>query len=288
MFTQSEKTRYAHNEFADMPSIDYSGSSYRLCRANQTSVDFDMVKRICEPMGFKCTIINSTFGGDDIDVVIQAKTAIDPDAYKRARSEKNWGLIRQWNKEYEGKFLALHECLHELDLKTNLYFDCGWVGNCGLFGSHDVKRNSYCGASSLSSWEYIIDHWSPLIHDTKSKLTKAVYVLCSTSYGKIDPTYMFPEYNDDMALQVARELRPDLKINWEMGKRPCDNTSDNYKCLVVRDEKGHYIGSFVINKGMHDIVHITTRVPLAGEGRFKTKKDSFRKDMERELRYITN
>ena len=42
-------------------------------------------------------------------------------------------------------FRKMHDCIHELDENTRLYFPCGSLGAYGCFGSKDGKRKSYLG-----------------------------------------------------------------------------------------------------------------------------------------------
>lgn len=286
MFTQNEKTKYTNNEFADMPSIDYHSSSYRLYKNNMNCIDWDKVNEICTKHGFRCVIVKRTFSDEYIDVFILHKTDITNTHYQELRKAKDYKELNALETQRKDLFLKLHDCLHELDLETNLYFDCGWVGNCGLFGSNDVKRICYSHASNLVTSTEIFNIWSPLIYDTRSKISSnAVYVMCHTAHAKFNPTYVFDEFTDDLALSTAKEIQPNLNIEFEVGKRGCDDAS--YKALVVRDKKGNYIGSMRFNKDMHGIVYVTTMVPLAGQRSFKTKRNDFRKDMEGELHFMT-
>lgn len=287
LFEQSQNTRYENNEFDNMPSIDYGGCNCRITKYNMDIVDWDKVNEICKKHGFDCTIINSTFGGDkEIDVLIKVKCADLTNAYYDERYKaKDWKTLRELNARYEKWFFKLHDCLHELDLETNLYFNCGWSGNCGLFGSHDVKRTTYSFADSLKSYTAITNWLSPLIHDTNSKLDRnGVYIMGHTCYAKIDTKFVFNEFENELALTTAKELYPDYNIKFEEGKRQCDPCS--YTALVVRTKKDEYIGAVTFVKDKHGIVHITTMVPLCGQNSFMTTKDTFRDDLKAVLRFI--
>jgi hypothetical protein len=45
-------------------------------------------------------------------------------------------------KRYATTLLEMHKCVHELDERTYLMFDCGWAGNCGFLDNDDVRVKS--------------------------------------------------------------------------------------------------------------------------------------------------
>ena len=191
MHIQRTETRYENNEYANMPSADYcTADAPRLCKRNQSRIDFNKVGEICKKYGFKYTLINSTFGGDRVDLVVYLKTNEDVVLFDKkyddlTADEKQ--LRCNLSKSYGETYRKLHDCIHELDEQTDLLFRCGWCGNCGLFSSNDVKRMTYSFADGLHSWKSIIDNWSPLIHDTTSKLSKGVYIYATSSQLKPQP-----------------------------------------------------------------------------------------------------
>lgn len=237
-FLQRKESRYANNEFKNMPSIDYGTLiSNGLSERNKSRVDMDKAREICAKYGFKCTYINSTFGGDDAEFVVYFKTDINVDEYNKITkfatdedTKKFWEI----KDSYKNMFLKLHDCMHELDEQTYLMFECDWHGNCGLFGSSDVYKQTYCGGDRVVSWNSIVDKWSPIIHDTTRQLSKGVYVLASTYYLKpLAEDSPKLKVMEDTLLDLTKELlSSEFVAKYEKGKRQCDN--EPYKALVVR------------------------------------------------------
>lgn len=185
-FTQSKEVEYANNEYPNMPSLDYAyyTKCERMRNDNKNLVDWDKVSEICKKYGFSYTIINSTFGGNDCELLIYASPYFTAQEYANWKKAKDYDKIREQYKAHKDLFLKLHDCIHELDIETRLVFDTGWAGNVGLFGSHDVHRKTYSFGDNFYDWDYITDRWSPLIHDTERKLQKGVYVYMSTYFMK--------------------------------------------------------------------------------------------------------
>jgi hypothetical protein len=233
----------------------------------------DLAKSICAKYGFGCTYINSTFGGDDAVFVVYLKTKVNADEYKALRKaydrNNRESMERFWavGEGYENTYLEMHKCVNELDEQTALMFDYGWHGNCGLFGSHDVKRQSYSGGDSLTSWESILDRWNSSIHDTLSRLSKGVYVMMYTHYIK-------PEAEDSPILDdtmeqalldaVRKELSDKYVANYEMGKRQYDKES--YKALIVRYKDGNDYSCMIrFSRDWIGRYIIYSAAPLCGE-----------------------
>lgn len=187
MYTQSQKTRYANNEYPNMPSLDFHPTSFRLTEDNMDSVEWDVVNDICFKHGFECTIVKSTFGADhEIDVFInQLIDCIDYECFEDFRKEQKYDLLAKLNVGFEDDLHLLHDCINDLDINTNLYFRCGWAGNCGVFGNNDVYRNTYCGGMTLASYNDFLRVCDPMIHDTATKFKKGVYLSVHTYLGKI-------------------------------------------------------------------------------------------------------
>lgn len=274
-FIQREETHYENNEFSNMPSIDYGTlKSERLNAKRKSRVDFEKAEKICAKYGFKCTYIDSTFGGDDAEFVIYLKTDIPADYY--AELVKNLGKNDKENdkkfldayERYKPTFLKLHDCIHELDEQTYLMFECGWVGNCGMFGSNDVYKQSYCGASSIKSWASITNCWSPSIYNTLSRLSKGVYVMASTNYLK-------PVCEDSPALVDMEQTLLDLTrslisgkyvANFECGKRQCDGKEEPYKALVIRyKDNNEYCSMMRFSRDWMGRYKILSASPLCGQ-----------------------
>lgn len=270
MHIQREETRYKNNEYANMPSVDYyMADAPDLTKRSQNRIDFDKVKSICSKYGFNYTLINSTFGGDGVDFVVYIKTnedvALFDKKYDNLTDEEKklkWRLGESYNDTY----LKLHDCIHELDEQTELFFESGWCGNCGLFGSSDVKRRTYSFADGLSSWRSIKNHWDPLIHDTNSKLSKGVYIYAATYHLKPEPqnSPKIDDYEPTILSKVRELIGEKYTADFEIGKRNCENTS--YKALVVRyKENNEYCGMICISRDNIGRYFMKTAAPLCGE-----------------------
>ena len=253
-----------------MPSVDYGTIiSERLCSRNKNRVDMDKAREICSRYGFKCTYINSTFGGDGADFVVYLKTDINVDEYSRmSKSATNEDRKKYWDmvNTYNDTFLKLHNCLHELDEQTYLMFECGWHGNCGLFGSSDVYRQTYCGGDMIMGWNSIINNWSPCIYDTARQLSKGVYVLASTYYVKpfMEDSPNLEDMEDTLIGIVKGLLSSEFVAEFENGKRQYDN--EPYKALVVRYKRDReYCCMIRLFRDWLGRYKIYTARPLCGE-----------------------
>lgn len=274
-FIQREETRYRNNEFANMPSIDYgTWRSDEICAKNKNRIDMDKVKAICAKYGFGCTYINSTFGGDDADFVVYYKANIDADyyqklcnsAYGKDNNRDDAQKLRDMWFGHKDIFLELHKCVHELDEQTALMFECGWSGNCGVFGSNDVKRKTYNFGDNIYGWKAITNIWSPLIHDTNYRLSKGVYILMSTRYLKSEKQNS-PELDETMEQTlldaVRNELSEEYTAKYEVGKRQYDKES--YKALVIRYRHDEYCSMIRFSRDWLGRYSIYTARPLCGE-----------------------
>ena len=186
-YNQTEN-KYSNNEFENMPSIYNMGE--RLTTKSKDLVDWGKVDEIVKKYNFKYTLINSTFGCYEergvytTDFILYFKVFIDEDFYQEKVRNEEYDILHKWTNAERLIFQLFHECVHELDEETELHFDTGWAGNVGFFGSDDVRRKSYSFGDRLTPWATITNWYSPLIHDTNSKLQKGVYIMMSSSYLK--------------------------------------------------------------------------------------------------------
>ena len=185
------------------------------------------------------------------------------------------------------RYLQLHMCINELDRRTNLYFRCGWSGNCGLFGSNDVRRQSYSFGSHVTSWWEMTDRYSPACYNTMTRPPKGVYLLMETDEAKIDTAYVFDDFTMEKALEVARELFPDEVIELRTGKRQCDTNTPSYQAIVVGDGMNQS-GSLTFSKSAHGVVSMSVRVPLAGEHDYKIKCDKLSECLREAIQFMLN
>ena len=181
-YIQKESSKYLNNEFENMPSIDYRylANDVQLDTKNKEIVDWGLVSTICEKHGFSYTIISGTFGRNcngnfNSYCIIYKKVDITHEQYSEWYNNKDFARIHEEQNKYKETYKALHNCIHELDEETDLAFDTGWGGNCGVFG--DIIGESYSPCDYFTDWNFIIDRWHPSINDTNSKLSKGVYII---------------------------------------------------------------------------------------------------------------
>jgi hypothetical protein len=188
---------------------------------------------------------------------------------------------------YNDTYYKLHDCIHELDEQTDLLFRCGWCGNCGLFGSDDVYRQTYSFADGLHSWNNIISNWSPLIHDTTSKFSKGVYIYATTLYLKPQPqnSPLMEDFEPIILEKVKELLDKKYKYSFECGKRGYDETS--YKALVVRYAKNdEYCGMLRFTRDNVGRYFITAAAPLCGETYWEMDWENPTEDLKRALNHV--
>lgn len=288
---QREETRYANNEFENMPSLDYcNGDAPNLTPKSESRLDLAVIKEICDKYGFKYTFIHKTFGNKGSEFFVYLKTNEDvalfdknfkdlTDDEKRLR----WKITDSYNDTYR----KLHDCLHELDEQTDLLFRCGWCGRCGLFGSRDVYRKTYESADGLHSWHSIISKWSPLTHDTTSKFSKGVYIYATTLYLKPQPqnSPLMEDFEPIILEKVKELLGKKYKYSFECGKRGYDTTS--YKALVVRYAKNNeYCGMLRFTRDNVGRYFITAAAPLCGETYWKMDWENPTEDLKMALNHV--
>ena len=282
LFSQREETRYDGNMYEDMPSIDYGRDSVGLYRENMQLVDWQEVKRICEDYEMKYAVLHGTYGNES-KVIIYERLNISADEYKRLYKARDFEGLHKLVREAHPHYLGLQDCLHELDLNTNLYFRTSWPGNCGLFGRSDVRSQVYEYPDRVMSWEEMVDHYHHYCYDTSSRPPKGVYLLHETSMAKMDTSYRYDDFTLESALQVARELFPKLGISIQTGRRQCEGNIPCYEAIVV---DGY--GSLTFGKSDHGIVTLCCRTPLAGEHGYKVKSDTLREDIKSAIEFMTN
>ena len=286
-YNQLESSKYKNNEYANMPSIDYGTSRDEICPQNiDNGCDWDKVKAICEKHGFGVKFVYPTFCKNGrVEVIIYYKSSINEDEYtclsKSKERAKYWELMHT----LDDKLFALHDCIHELDEETNLYFSCGWQGNSGLFGNHDVSRKTYSNAAYPTTYRELCNWLSPSIHDTSRKFSKGVYVMTHTHFFKINEKMSFPEFTNEMAIEVMKSHNPDLNYKVCMGRRACDGPSE-YEAIVVTDKNGCQYGSFTFAKDCHDIVGMCYRSILGGETGTSISRETYIDDIKHALKFM--
>ena len=167
-----QKNEHTSNMFVDMPSTDYTTATSPCLSSVGIEREMPTLSRIAEGHGFKVTTIMPTFGGGAPELVV----------YKRI-SDGDSETLRSLQKLAEPIIDDLHLCVNELDRNTNILFETGWLGNCGKYGSDDVRRKSYCGIG-LRTWSDMLQMFSPLITDIKRKLRKGAYVIVTSRHAK--------------------------------------------------------------------------------------------------------
>lgn len=264
-FTQRTNI-YSNNEFDNMPSLDFYNSHYRLYKTNRDTIDWDEVNRIVKSFGLEYTLISRTFSDDYNDVVVFHKIEDGDDLPAFCH--------------------LLHECIHELDIRTNLYWDSAWNGNCGIFGSNDVKRSVYSGGNHVWSWKSITNIWSPSIYDTKRVLKEGDYLLMSTHYGKIKEENVIEDFSLEETLEYIRSIAPNNHVNIKHGKRGCD--SYTYDAIVIDNNRDQYCGLLKFNQDVNGVVVVTTAVPLAGEFGRTLLKSKWKEQIQDLVNYVVS
>lgn len=244
-YIQREESKYWNNEFQNMPSLDFIRRHNHMTKQNYNRIDWNKVGDICNKYGFGFKIFKCTYS-DDVKCVIYFKTDISAEYYNECRKAYNESMEmkeRFWSlgDGYKDTYLKLHECIHELDEETELMFDYGWNGNCGIFGSDDVSRIGYSGGSGLSSWSFICDRYDPICYRTSCFFQKGIYIIVDTTYIKpeIQNSPLLADFEPKL-LEITRSLLSDeYMANFENGKRQCDTDTDGYKALVIRYKDGN-------------------------------------------------
>lgn len=256
---------YHNNEFDNMPSLDFYNSHYRLGRENKNTIDWDEVNRIVKSFGLEYTLISRTFSDPFIDVVVYHRIVDGDD------------LVAYCH--------LLHACIHELDVKTNLYWATSWNGNVGIFGSNDVRRQTYSFGNSIWSWKSILNYWSPSINDTRRVLQEGDYLLMETSYGKIKTEQVFNNFNVDNMISYMRSISPIHCINKEIGKTAAE--SNSYEAVVIRDNDTHeYFGHIKFDKDNNNVVNMSVSKPLCGTYSITLVNDGYEDQIKRAVHYI--
>lgn len=270
-------------EFAKMPSKQFCTAcdTTRFSRENLNRVDFDKVKEICNKYGFDYSLVYSTFGGDDIEFILYYKTDISESEYKAMRDAKNWALYREWNDNLVDKRLAMHRCLNELDLATELYFEVSWSGNVGLFGSHNIGYMTYRD-TNLESYDELKEHYS-LIYDFR--MPRGVFLTIKTYHLKPDLSKYLSDFSIEDAFKVATELYPNKPISIVTGKRASDTNTKPYQAILV-GEGLNQVGSLTIWKSGGGIVQMGIRAVLGGETSTRLSATNYRDQIKDALIYI--
>ena len=174
---------YENNEYNNMPSIGLRSNRERLTTKSVKQVDWDKVKEIVNKYGFKYCLISDTFcsygeyGVFRTNFVVYYQLPITNDWF-----EENKGTEVFWekNREFYPIYKKLHDCVHELDEETELYFNCSWSGNVGPFASDDVERQTYSFGDRVTTWKELINEFPPTIYNINSQMKKGVYAeMCS-------------------------------------------------------------------------------------------------------------
>ena len=278
-------------EFAKMPSHQHCSicDTERLSRVNLNRVDLNKVKAICDKYGFGYSLVHKTFGSDGVEFVLYYKTDLNESEFNAKREEmkakRDWSLYREWCDRYVDKMLAMHRCVNELDIETDLYFEASWSGNVGVFGSHNVCYLTYSrSCTSLRSWKELNEYYK-LIYDFR--MPRGVFLTLTTYYLKPDLSKCMFDFTIEDAFKVAKELYPSKANQLEIvtGKRACDTNSDPYQAILVG--KGlNQVGSLTIGKSGAGVVHLGIRAILGGETSTRLNPARYREQIKDALAYI--
>lgn len=272
-------------EFEKMPSKDFctATDTIRLNKRNLCRVDFGKVKDICDKHGFGYSLVYQTFGGSNIEFILYYKTSIAESDYKAMRTSKDWNLLRLWSAEHIDKMLEMHQCVNELDIATDLFFDVSWSGNVGLFGSDNVRYKTYSrSCDTFETWERLNENYS-LIYDFK--MPRGVFLIVKTSHLKPDLSKCLFGFKIEDAFKVATELFPDKKLSIVDGNRMCDSNMDAYKAILI-GEGMNQLGSLTIYESKSGAVQMGVRAVLGGETSTSLSATEYRKQIKDALEYI--
>lgn len=270
-------------EFAKMPSKQFCTAcdTTHFSRENLNRVDLNKVKEICDKYGFGYSLIYRTFGGDGIEFVLYYKTDISESEYKAMRDAKNWALYREWDDNLTDKRLAMHRCINELDLATELYFEVSWSGNVGLFGSRNIGYMTYRD-TRLESYNELKEYYS-LIYDFQ--MPRGVFLTIKTYHLKPDLSKYLSDFSIEDAFKVATELFPNKEISIVTGKRASDTNTKPYQAILVG--KGlNQLGSLTIWTSGGGIVQMGIRAVLGGETSTRLSATNYREQIKDALIYI--
>lgn len=230
---------YENNEYANMPSIDYRG--YEISPDKFKDVDMEFVKSVCDKYGLEVKVVHMT------GLTTRPKPTIV--IFKRFSAELNKQLeqLRKENRYAEMQTItgglideygdAIHDCIHELDEQTPLYFSVGWAGNVGRYGSDDVKRRTYPSYLTYS-WSGILNKWSPLIHDVKSVLREGYYLMVSTYQFKVNEDDVLGNFTIKDVLDIAAKCLADRHADYTASMERREWAGGKTQDLVVTKFKG--------------------------------------------------
>jgi DNA primase large subunit len=183
---QKERNNRNNYEYENMPSVDFGDFRDRpaLVTEKLNEVDWDIVRSVCERHGFDFAILRATFGkemsgdkyGNRCDVVVFKKLDIDTKVLEGFQEMEEYGKINELRLQHGNLNTKLHDCIHELDEETNLFFNTYDNTN---FGFTDGKV-AYSLGTALYSWNDIIALYPPCIYDILEKIPQGAYLFIST------------------------------------------------------------------------------------------------------------
>lgn len=271
------------NEYDVMPSMGLYYTHLRdIKRESPNAVDMTACKEICRAYGFECGYIS----GWHKHFIVYQKLDIDPVEYRSLIKAEDWKAVIELEEPYIKRIHDMHDCIHALDLQTPLYFRVGWVGNCGIFGSDDTSRQSYCDGRSITRWERIIDEWEPCIYDTKSVLSKGVYIIASTDSLKPSEDAIMHDFTTEQALDICKELFPSEKFTIMVGKRGCDDDTEPYKAILIGDKGINQKGILRFVKNEKGLVTMRSSAPLCGERNASLLRSSMRESIRSAVLFL--
>lgn len=166
--------------YEQMPSADCKlDSRFNISRRYMRYLDMSKVNEICDKYGVKLIEINSTFGGDGVNLLFTIKLDVSVLEYKSDTYKiysENYPLIKK-----------MEDCVNELDCNTNLYFDTNYTHYVGC-----VPTLEYAYIRIMTSVD-IKRYWDLSIHDTNRKISDGVYIIADTNLFKQCP---IPNFED--------------------------------------------------------------------------------------------
>lgn len=194
-------------DYEQMPSDDCKlDSRFNISRKFMRYLDMPKVDEICDKYGVKLIKINSTFGGDNVNLLFTIKLDVSELEYKGNHCKvysENYPLIKKM--EY---------CLNELDCNTNLYFDTDYTNYAGC-----VPTSAYTYYAHIVTSVDIRRCWDASIHDTK--ISDGVYILADTHLFKECPIPKFDNFTkgfEDDTETIGTIMQNMIKVPSEYDK----------------------------------------------------------------------
>ena len=172
---------FIHSTFCvvstDEIPMDFPGTMDGM-HSNPVSREVDLCVAIRFPDDAYATYRRAQKKADDLYKELSKMHVFTPEENDRYNE-----LAKQYNAMRDEQFgtygdvhKRLAECIHELDMETNIYFEVS-----DGFGTEPAHYSIFRG---FDDWDHIISRWSPLIHNVEDVMPKGAYFTFETRYFK--------------------------------------------------------------------------------------------------------